>query len=55
VCHIRSVKEVAQIVILQNFVIEAFRSSRDSATPPNQFKQVFDHGSSSSVNTFNTL
>jgi hypothetical protein len=34
---------MAQIIILQNFAIEEFRSSLDSATSTDQFKEVFSH------------
>jgi hypothetical protein len=42
--HVYLFKEMAQIIILQNFVIEEFRSSLDSATSPDQFIEVFSHG-----------
>src|ERR1039458_8353230 len=41
--HVYSFKERAQIIILQNFAIEEFRSSLDSATSTDQFKEVFSH------------
>jgi len=33
----------------QDFAIEEFRSSLNSATSPDQFKEVFSHGVSSSI------
>jgi len=34
--HVNSFKEMAQAIILQDFVVEEFRSSLDSATSPDQ-------------------
>jgi len=42
--HVNSFKEMAQAIILQDFVIEEFRCSLDSAMPPDQFIEIFDHG-----------
>ena len=36
VCHVNSFKEVAQIVILQDFVVEKVRGGFDSPASPNQ-------------------
>src|SRR5271169_2244238 len=42
--HVCSFKETAQLIILQEFAIEKFRSSIDGATSPDQFIEVFSHG-----------
>ena len=38
VCHVNSLKEMAQAIIMQNLVVEEFSSSRDDATSPDQFE-----------------
>src|SRR5579864_1296850 len=37
-------KEMAQIIILQNFAVEEFGSSLDGPTSPDQFIEVLNHG-----------
>ena len=41
--HVSSLKEMAQVVIMQDLVIEEVSRSLDSPTSPDQVKQVFNH------------
>lgn len=41
--HVNSLKEMSQVVIMQDLVIEEGSRSLDSLTSPDQIKQIFNH------------